>query len=97
MRSAGTRGGADQCTPSISLSHTRTHTHTHVLHYLHFSGDELLLTEMIFNGAFNDLSVEQCVALMSCFVFEEKVRVVIMCLWPGGVGGKGAIVITVCT
>ncbi|KAL5486646.1 hypothetical protein EMCRGX_G019154 [Ephydatia muelleri] len=36
------------------------------------SGDELLLTEMIFNGAFNDLSVEQCVALMSCFVFEEK-------------------------
>ena len=39
-----------------------------------FSGEELLLTELIFNGAFNDLSVEQCVALLSCFVFQEKVR-----------------------
>lgn len=36
------------------------------------SGDELLLTEMIFNGVFNELSVQQCVALLSCFVFEEK-------------------------
>jgi ATP-dependent RNA helicase DOB1 len=26
----------------------------------------------MFNGAFNDLSVEQCVALLSCFVFQEK-------------------------
>ena len=38
------------------------------------SGEELLLTELIFNGAFNDLSVEQCVAMLSCFVFQEKVR-----------------------
>jgi len=38
------------------------------------TGDELLLTEMIFNGAFNNLTVEQTVALLSCFVFEEKVR-----------------------
>ena len=37
------------------------------------SGDELLLTELIFNGAFNDLSIEQEVALLSCFVFQEKV------------------------
>ncbi|BFZ54563.1 ATP-dependent RNA helicase mtr4 [Savitreella phatthalungensis] len=36
------------------------------------SGDELLLTEMIFNGVFNDLSPEQCAALLSCFVFGEK-------------------------
>ncbi|ORZ19116.1 antiviral helicase [Lobosporangium transversale] len=36
------------------------------------SGDELLLTEMIFNGAFNDLTVEQTAALLSCFVFQEK-------------------------
>lgn len=36
------------------------------------SGDELLLTELIFNGAFNDLTVEQEVALLSCFVFQEK-------------------------
>lgn len=38
------------------------------------SGDELLLTELMFNGAFNDLSVEQQVALLSCFVFQERVR-----------------------
>ena len=38
------------------------------------TGDELLLTELIFNGAFNPLTVEQTAALLSCFVFEEKVR-----------------------
>ncbi|KNC96224.1 ATP-dependent RNA helicase MTR4 [Spizellomyces punctatus DAOM BR117] len=38
------------------------------------AGDELLLTEMIFNGAFNDLTVEQCVSLLSCFCFGEKVE-----------------------
>jgi ATP-dependent RNA helicase DOB1 len=37
------------------------------------SGDELLLTELMFHGVFNDLSVEQSVALLSCFVFDEKV------------------------
>ncbi len=37
------------------------------------SGDELLLTELMFNGAFNELSVEQQVALLSCFVFQERV------------------------
>ena len=36
------------------------------------TGDELLLTELIFNGVFNPLSPEQCAALLSCFVFEEK-------------------------
>ncbi|RDB26840.1 ATP-dependent RNA helicase mtr4 [Hypsizygus marmoreus] len=36
------------------------------------SGDELLLTELIFNGVFNSLSPEQCAALLSCFVFTEK-------------------------
>ncbi|KAG6878470.1 hypothetical protein C0993_006312 [Termitomyces sp. T159_Od127] len=36
------------------------------------SGDELLLTELIFNGVFNQLSPEQCAALLSCFVFTEK-------------------------
>ncbi|KAI8922120.1 rRNA-processing arch domain-containing protein [Powellomyces hirtus] len=35
------------------------------------AGDELLLTEMIFNGAFNDLTVEQTVSLLSCFTFQE--------------------------
>lgn len=38
------------------------------------TGDELLLTELIFNGVFNPLSPEQCAALLSCFVFGEKVR-----------------------
>lgn len=37
------------------------------------TGDELLLTEMVFNGVFNDLTPEQCAALLSCFVFDEKV------------------------
>ncbi|KAK0224384.1 NUC185 domain-containing protein [Armillaria nabsnona] len=36
------------------------------------SGDELLLTELIFNGIFNTLSPEQCTALRSCFVFDEE-------------------------
>ena len=41
------------------------------------SGDELLLTELIFNGSFNSLSPEQCAALLSCFVFTEKVRLLL--------------------
>ncbi|XP_037075911.1 exosome RNA helicase MTR4-like [Pollicipes pollicipes] len=36
------------------------------------SADELLITEMIFNGMFNELTVPQSVALMSCFTFDEK-------------------------
>lgn len=36
------------------------------------SSYELLLTELLFNGVFNDLSVPQAVALLSTFVFEEK-------------------------
>jgi ATP-dependent RNA helicase DOB1 len=38
------------------------------------SADELLLTEMIFQGAFNDLTPEQCAALLSCFVLQEKIE-----------------------
>ena len=38
------------------------------------TGDELLLTELIFNGVFNSLSPEQCAGLLSCFVFTEKVH-----------------------
>ncbi|KAJ1822803.1 ATP-dependent RNA helicase mtr4 [Coemansia sp. RSA 2599] len=36
------------------------------------SGDELLLTELMFHGVFNDLSTEQTVSLLSCFAFREK-------------------------
>ncbi|KAG7201588.1 hypothetical protein KM043_004332 [Ampulex compressa] len=34
--------------------------------------DELLMTEMIFNGLFNALNVPQMVALISCFVCDDK-------------------------
>jgi len=34
--------------------------------------DELLGTELMFSGAFHNLSVEQLVALLSCLVFSEK-------------------------
>jgi len=36
------------------------------------SGDELLLTQLLFNRTFNELTPEQTAALLSCFVFEEK-------------------------
>lgn len=36
------------------------------------TGDELLLTELMFNGNFNDLTPQQCAALLSCFVFQER-------------------------
>lgn len=38
------------------------------------TGDELVLSELMFNGFFNDLSPEVCAAALSCFVFEEKVK-----------------------
>lgn len=36
------------------------------------TGDELLLTEMVFNNVFNEIGPEECAALLSCFVFDEK-------------------------
>ena len=36
------------------------------------SGDELVLTEMIFSGAFNELTPEQLAAVTSAFVWQEK-------------------------
>lgn len=36
------------------------------------TGDELLLTELIFTGTFNDMEPEHCAALLSCFVFGER-------------------------
>lgn len=44
-------------------------------HFSFYSADELLLTEMMFNGIFNDLTAEQATALLSCFVFQEKVNI----------------------
>ncbi|EAL69567.1 DEAD/DEAH box helicase [Dictyostelium discoideum AX4] len=36
------------------------------------AGDELVISELLFAGLFNDLSVEQCVAVFSCFVFQNE-------------------------
>jgi ATP-dependent RNA helicase DOB1 len=36
------------------------------------SGDELMLSELLFNGFFNNLTPNQTAAVMSLFVFEEK-------------------------
>lgn len=37
------------------------------------SADELLLTELIYDGVFIDLTPQQCVALLGSIVFLEKV------------------------
>lgn len=36
------------------------------------TGDELVLSELLFNSFFNELTPEQCAACLSCFIFEEK-------------------------
>lgn len=38
------------------------------------TGDELMLSELLFNGFFNNLTPEQCAAILSVFVFEEKAK-----------------------
>eukprot|EP00250_Pteridium_aquilinum_P006887 c16713_g1_i1 orf=90-3122(+) len=38
------------------------------------SADELVVSELIFKGVLKDASTEQVVALMSCFVWQEKVK-----------------------
>lgn len=39
---------------------------------LFFSADELIITELIFNGVFRNLSPSQACALLSVFVCDEK-------------------------
>jgi ATP-dependent RNA helicase DOB1 len=36
-------------------------------------GHELLLAELLFERFFNELTPEQCAAVLSCFIFDEKV------------------------
>ncbi|KAK0337891.1 ATP-dependent RNA helicase mtr4 [Friedmanniomyces endolithicus] len=36
------------------------------------TGDELVLSELLFNRFFNEMTPEQCAASLSCFIFEEK-------------------------
>lgn len=38
------------------------------------TGDELMLSELLFNGFFNNLSPEVVAAVLSVFVFEENVK-----------------------
>jgi ATP-dependent RNA helicase DOB1 len=38
------------------------------------TADELVVTDMVFDGLFNDLSIEQAVALLSCFVHKEAMK-----------------------
>jgi ATP-dependent RNA helicase DOB1 len=38
------------------------------------TGDELMLSELLFNGFFNNMTPEQCASVLSCFVFEEKTK-----------------------
>ncbi|PSS02926.1 DExH-box ATP-dependent RNA helicase [Actinidia chinensis var. chinensis] len=38
------------------------------------SADELTLTELMFNGVFKDIKVEEMVSLLSCLVWQEKLQ-----------------------
>ncbi|KAL4652898.1 hypothetical protein ACB092_01G264600 [Castanea dentata] len=38
------------------------------------SADELTLTELMFNGVLKDVTVEEMVSLLSCFVWQEKLQ-----------------------
>ena len=38
-------------------------------------GDELVLSELLFDRFFNELTPEMCAACLSCFVYEEKAEV----------------------
>ncbi|KAF2004866.1 antiviral helicase [Amniculicola lignicola CBS 123094] len=38
------------------------------------TGDELVLSELLFNRFFNELTPEQCAACLSCFIFEERCK-----------------------
>ena len=38
------------------------------------SADELTLTELMFNGTFKDIKIEDMVALLSCLVWQEKLQ-----------------------
>ncbi len=47
------------------------------------TGDELLTTELMFNGVFNSLDKHQLVALISCLVPVEKSNVSLILNIPG--------------
>ena len=37
------------------------------------TANELVVVELIFIGVFNDLGVEQCMALLSCLIFDGRI------------------------
>jgi ATP-dependent RNA helicase DOB1 len=51
------------------------------------TSDEVLLTDMVFEGIFNTLSVETTVSLLSCFVYNEPVKTSSSSSSGGGRGG----------
>lgn len=38
------------------------------------SGDNLVVTELLLNGVFNEMTAAECCSLLSCFVFQEKAQ-----------------------
>jgi len=38
------------------------------------TANELVTVELVFSGVFNDLKVEQCVALLSCMTYDEPIK-----------------------
>lgn len=38
------------------------------------TGDELMITELLFSGFFNDLTPQQICGLLSCFIFQERAK-----------------------
>lgn len=70
------------------------------------TGDELVLTEMVFNGVFNSLNPEQICSLLSAFIWREKAGEVCgpvgsplsqseCMLRAGGMGGAPECMLTV--
>lgn len=38
------------------------------------TSDELVIVELLFSGAFSDLSPEMCATLLSCMTYDERVK-----------------------
>lgn len=47
------------------------------------TADELLVTELIYEGVFLDLTPEQCLSLLASIVFQEKVWKETLCSYVG--------------
>ena len=54
------------------------------------AGDELLVAEMLFGGRLQEATPEQCAAVLSCLVWEEKGLVGVKVGGRGWLGGARA-------